>query len=56
VAALLHSGFDNTLIASTSVMQFCFFAAALARARLEEETSRRRPRSSPSSSARHAVA
>ncbi|MBD0272240.1 MAG: O-antigen ligase family protein, partial [Acetobacteraceae bacterium] len=23
VAALLHSGFDNTLIASTSVMQFC---------------------------------
>jgi hypothetical protein len=35
VAALLHSGFDNTLIASTSVMQFCFFAAAIARARIE---------------------
>lgn len=35
VAALLHSGFDNTLIASTAVMQFCFFAAAIARARIE---------------------
>lgn len=41
VAALLHSGFDNTLIASTSVVQFCFFAAALARARIEQEPSRR---------------
>lgn len=36
VAALLHSGFDNTLIASTAVMQFGFFAAAMARARMEE--------------------
>ncbi len=36
-AALLHSGFDNTLIASTAVMQFGFFAAALARLRLEQE-------------------
>ncbi len=35
VAALVHSGFDNTLIATTAVMQFGFFAAALARARLE---------------------
>jgi O-antigen ligase len=35
VAALLHSAFDNTLIASTAVMQFGWFAAALARARLE---------------------
>ena len=36
VAVLLHSGFDNTLIASTAVMQFSFFAAALARARIEQ--------------------
>ena len=56
VAALLHSGFDNTLIASTSVMQFCFFAAALARARTETEPSRRRPRSSPSSAPSRALA
>jgi O-antigen ligase len=35
VAVLLHSGFDNTLIASTAVIQFTWFAAALARARLE---------------------
>ena len=34
-AALLHSGFDNTLIASTGMMQFCFFAAAMARARID---------------------
>lgn len=34
-AALLHSAFDNTLIASTAVMQFTFFAAALARVRQE---------------------
>ncbi len=34
-AVLLHSGFDNTLIASTAVIQFTWFAAALARARLE---------------------
>lgn len=40
VAALLHSGFDNTLIASTAVMQFCFFAAAIARARLESDPRR----------------
>ncbi len=57
VAALLHSGFDNTLIASTAVMQFIFFAAALARARIEAEPSHRRPsRSSPSSSPRRALA
>ena len=47
VAALLHSGFDNTLIASTAVMQFCFFAAALARARIESEHPQRSLRSSP---------
>jgi O-Antigen ligase len=46
VAALLHSGFDNTLIASTAVMQFCFFAAALARARIESEQPQRSRRSS----------
>ena len=34
-AALLHSGFDNTLIATTSVMQFSLFGAILARARSE---------------------
>ncbi|HEY0420890.1 MAG TPA: O-antigen ligase family protein [Acetobacteraceae bacterium] len=33
LAALLHSAFDNTLIASTAVIQFSFFAAALARGR-----------------------
>ena len=54
VAALLHSGFDNTLIASTAVMQFCFFAAALARARLESEQPQRGRRSS--SSPRRALA
>lgn len=37
--ALLHSGFDNTLIASTAVAQFTWFAAALARARLEKRES-----------------
>jgi O-antigen ligase len=48
VAALLHSGFDNTLIASTAVMQFSFFAAALARVRLESEQQQHgRPSSSP---------
>ncbi len=56
VAALLHSGFDNTLIASTAVMQFCFFAAALARVRIEAGTPHRRARSSPSSSSRSALA
>jgi O-antigen ligase len=35
VAALLHSGFDNTLIASTALMQFSFFAAAMARAKVD---------------------
>lgn len=35
VAVLIHSAFDNTLIASTAVMQFCWFAAALARGRIE---------------------
>jgi O-antigen ligase len=43
-AALLHSGFDNTLIASTAVMQFSFFAAALARVRQEAPAPRHRPR------------
>jgi O-antigen ligase len=38
VAALLHSGFDNTLIASTAVVQFTWFAAALARARMERRS------------------
>ena len=46
-AALLHSGFDNTLIASTAVMQFGFFAAALARARIESEQPQHRRPSSP---------
>ena len=41
LAALLHSGFDNTLIASTAVIQFAWFSAALARARQERaETAR----------------
>jgi len=35
LAALVHSAFDNTLIASTAVIQFSWFAAALARARME---------------------
>jgi O-antigen ligase len=39
--ALLHSGFDNTLIASTAVIQFSWFAAALARARLERQETHR---------------
>lgn len=39
--ALLHSGFNNTLIASTAVIQFSWFAAALARARLERQETRR---------------
>jgi O-antigen ligase len=34
-AALIHSGFDNTLIASTAVIQFTWFGAALARIRME---------------------
>ncbi len=45
-AALLHSGFDNTLIATTAVMQFTFFAAALARVRIE--TGARRTARQPS--------
>lgn len=39
LAALIHSGFDNTLIASTAVIQFAWFAAALARARQEARPS-----------------
>ena len=39
-AVLLHSGFDNTLIASTAVIQFTWFAAALARAGLESRAAR----------------
>ena len=53
VAALLHSGFDNTLIASTAVSQFCFFAAAIARARTEADA---RHRHRPSSSRHRAHA
>lgn len=41
VAALVHSAFDNTLIASTAVIQFGWFTAALARARLERADTRR---------------
>jgi O-antigen ligase len=41
VAALLHAGFDNTLIASTAVIQFGWFTAALARARMERAEARR---------------
>ncbi|MGG5822253.1 O-antigen ligase family protein [Falsiroseomonas sp. HW251] len=35
LAALIHSAFDNTLIASTAVIQFAWFAAAIGRARQE---------------------
>lgn len=48
-AALVHSAFDNTLIASTAVMQFGFFAAALARARIETGPSGARHRAARSS-------
>jgi len=41
IAALLHAGFDNTLIASTAVIQFAWFTAALARARMERAQTRR---------------
>jgi hypothetical protein len=41
IAALLHSAFDNTLIASTAVIQFAWFTAALARARIERADTRR---------------
>ena len=41
LAALLHAGFDNTLIASTAVIQFAWFTAALARARMERAEARR---------------
>lgn len=45
IAALLHSGFDNTLIASTALMQFSFFAAAMARGRVDQrEAAARRSR------------
>lgn len=54
VAALLHSGFDNTLIASTAVAQFCFFAAALARARAEADARRRHGYRPPSGQRSHA--
>jgi O-antigen ligase len=42
LAALIHSGFDNTLIASTAVIQFTWFGAALARARMERDDRPRR--------------
>jgi O-antigen ligase len=41
-AALLHSAFDNTLIASTGVLQFTWFSAVMARARLERSEPRGR--------------
>ncbi|MBK1658510.1 O-antigen ligase family protein [Paracraurococcus ruber] len=44
VAALLHSGFDNTLIASTALMQFTFFTAAMARGRADMRERAPRPR------------
>ncbi len=56
VAALLHSGFDNTLIASTAVMQFSFFAAALARARIESDQPDAGRHGRSSSSSRRAFA
>lgn len=42
-AALLHSAFDNTLIASTALAQFTFFTAAMARGRadMREQSIRR---------------
>jgi O-antigen ligase len=46
---LLHSGFDNTLIATTSVMQFCVISAILARGRVEaKEAGVQRRRQAPS--------
>jgi O-antigen ligase len=48
---LLHSGFDNTLIATTSVMQFCVIGAILARGRAEAQTARHGRRHSSSNSA-----
>jgi O-antigen ligase len=50
LGALIHSGFDNTLIASTAVIQFAWFGAALARARLE------RRQASPEAALRAALA
>ena len=41
VAALLHGAFDNTLIASTAVIQFAWFHAAMSRARSEQHEARR---------------
>lgn len=40
-AALLHAAFDNTLIASTAVIQFAWFHAAMSRARSEQNDARR---------------
>ncbi|WP_043340634.1 O-antigen ligase family protein [Belnapia moabensis] len=48
---LLHSGFDNTLIASTSVMLFCVIGAILARGRAEAQQARHGRRHSSSASA-----
>lgn len=50
IGILLHSGFDNTLIATTSVMQFCVIAAILARGRAEAQQARHGRRQSSSSS------
>ncbi|WP_188899093.1 O-antigen ligase family protein [Caldovatus sediminis] len=38
VAALFHAAFDNVLIATTGVVQFIWFTAAMARSRLEVRT------------------
>lgn len=40
-ATLLHAAFDNTLIASTAVIQFAWYHAAMSRARSERQETRR---------------
>jgi len=52
---LLHSGFDNTLIATTSVMQFCLFGAILARGRAEAKQGLRGQTPHGRGSVRHAA-
>lgn len=51
--ALLHSTFDNTLIATISVMQFSLFAAMLARARAESRLAGRGKTAHGRGSVRH---
>ncbi len=48
IGFLLHSAFDNTLIASTSVMLFCVIGAILARGRAEAQAVRHKRRQSSS--------